>query len=796
MIESPRFLGLSINWGMKLEYIEDDNIKDSEVDQDRSLPISFLSLLETYIINKNQTESSESEEPILKSALVVGIDQDEESEYRKQLEEVGCLNVRFVSLGRDAAFLLRESKYDLVISNMLLTDPAGNAIQLVRWMREHEHLANIPIFLLLQEEQRGWIKECLEYGFDGFLFSERGKESLQSRLKLRFFLESMGPLEEVKKNVLVSLGCLDGGLFDKGRESAEELCRANLDSGLGELFLSWHLLMLGEFEDSKRNSEVALQKSPELKDIVISTIDYLNAIYLKNKLLKYSGSSKEEQENELTTEITSFITSSEDLLNLIEEDREGDDFDTQIKSIKDISVDFDHEKMAKIYLRKEVKEFELNKAYLPQNLMREQMISGSNVRKKDKNGHIEIVRKGIVKEWVSTEKISLSLEVKINLLESKKGRINLFDVSRYNPLKSYLKILIEQMQLVNNRIMSMGKKHHQDQSNYFEAIGSIFTDRSLFDLLSVYELSNLPKGTYRIWQKIKKNPSNQKLLITLGKRMLQAGYVDQLLKEVYAFAVLKKDEKNPFKVGTHGVGLFINSLTKIQPAAIVLHYKFFKGKINFEKTLALQLLQNTKVYQEKLRFFDRVLEEDNYSFESFKKVYFLLKRLDLEQKARKIFKRHMDKYSYSNCSCEATAMFLIAVGAYEDSKFYLKKIFSKDKKNVNILKYLAIISFATDNKRDTVKYCKRMIKRKVYLEYSYNMLGVLEKRKGNHKKAVQYYDEGLHCVPTSSKLYHNLSIVYACMGDKEASKKAILKAKKLSSLSSKVKSTRKSHGAA
>jgi CheY-like chemotaxis protein len=100
--------------------------------------------------------------------------------YTMILKKVGA-NIEFDRIGRDTVHKLSQTKYDLIILDLML--PRGDSgFSIFEQIRQIEDYNNVPIVAVSASEPTQAIKKAQELGFDGFIAKPLDKDLFPRQL--------------------------------------------------------------------------------------------------------------------------------------------------------------------------------------------------------------------------------------------------------------------------------------------------------------------------------------------------------------------------------------------------------------------------------------------------------------------------------------------------------------------------------------------------------------------------------------------------------------------------------------
>ncbi len=373
--------------------------------------------------------------------------------------------------------------------------------------------------------------------------------------------------------------------------------------------------------------------------------------------------------------------------------------------------------------------------------------------------------------WMPTDHIK-SLKFKV-LDPSPKGQALAADIPKN------ISKLTGQAQLLNSRVLCLpdGYEESKNLVDYLRVLGKVVTQN---DFIAELKLDNrMDSATQKLIQGAKEDAGNDQKSLDLGRAIVMGGYADDL------FAKLTNiDESDPERSDHDGVlnyAAIAESIDKLKEPIIRFHRECLEGKKEFENSLpyTMEAFANGNTDFQMLY---RAMARDHNSLESFKKIYTELSKAGNEVALEKFFKEKHKDYLKNRKSRRSLNRFLLAMGDKRRARIVAIKSIKEDKGDPDSLKAMALICFQEGDHKNAILCCEKIIMQKVYLEYAYNLLGIIYKKMNRLGDAIENYRKGIEAEPESIKLHHNIAIAYALNNESNKSKRALERSKKLKKL--------------
>jgi len=286
--------------------------------------------------------------------------------------------------------------------------------------------------------------------------------------------------------------------------------------------------------------------------------------------------------------------------------------------------------------------------------------------------------------------------------------------------------------------------------------------------------------TQEIFAEAQVHPEDNAAIQRLGEAIIAGGYADEIFAKIAAAKDTENDAKEHSE-NTLNYQMINEALEEIKEPLIRFHQECLSGKKEFENTLSYML---EAVEQGKIDFqmLYKAMDVDHNSLESFKKIYTALKKKAPPEQLDKFFKEKHQDYMKNRKSRRALNRFLLAMGDKGRARVVAIKSYKEDKADPDNLRALALMCFHEGDLKKAIICCEKMIAQNAYLEYSYNLLGVIYKKLNRLEEAIEFYKKGIEVEPESAKLYHNIAIAYSLINEPNKSKRALERSKKLKQL--------------
>lgn len=421
----------------------------------------------------------------------------------------------------------------------------------------------------------------------------------------------------------------------------------------------------------------------------------------------------------------------------------------------------------------------ISAANFPQQLGKEQVFGGSKQEMRQSNGSIILVEDTVV-PWLPTQDIAaLEFKPQKSVMESaaplpKADRVIFAQTNSHR-----IKILAGQAQLLNTRLICLPEKYEpsQDLVTYLQTLGKELGRKEIFNLIRSHE--PIHRETQQALSELALDPNDPVKLQNLGLSLVNAGYAEDFFEKLLK---LTQDPYNPrIQTPASEYAALTEAANSIQKPMMDFHSECLEGKASFENKLPY-LLEATSQDVKEFEMLYKAMDEDHNSIEAFKKIYIGFRDRGDDAGLEKFFMdRHRD-FLRNKKSRRALHRFLLAIGDSKHARKLLEEQVARKKIDAVELKSLSYACFKDGDFANAIKWCQAMIKNKVFLEHSYNLLGVIYKKLGRLEDAINAYRTGIQHEPESAKLFHNIAITYTAMGEHKRAKTAQLRAQKLKKL--------------
>lgn len=103
---------------------------------------------------------------------------------RSLLQELGYSAMRDAEDGSQAMAMLEQHVFDLVVLDWNMPNTPG--IEVLRWVRSHETLSNLPVLMVTAEATREQILEAAELGVNAYILKPFTAATLKKKLDFIF----------------------------------------------------------------------------------------------------------------------------------------------------------------------------------------------------------------------------------------------------------------------------------------------------------------------------------------------------------------------------------------------------------------------------------------------------------------------------------------------------------------------------------------------------------------------------------------------------------------------------------
>jgi two-component system chemotaxis response regulator CheY len=103
---------------------------------------------------------------------------------RSLLQELGYSAMRDAEDGSQAMAMLEQHTFDLVVLDWNMPNTPG--IEVLRWVRSHETLSNLPVLMVTAEATREQILEAAELGVNAYILKPFTAATLKKKLDFIF----------------------------------------------------------------------------------------------------------------------------------------------------------------------------------------------------------------------------------------------------------------------------------------------------------------------------------------------------------------------------------------------------------------------------------------------------------------------------------------------------------------------------------------------------------------------------------------------------------------------------------
>jgi tetratricopeptide (TPR) repeat protein len=253
---------------------------------------------------------------------------------------------------------------------------------------------------------------------------------------------------------------------------------------------------------------------------------------------------------------------------------------------------------------------------------------------------------------------------------------------------------------------------------------------------------------------VQQNPEDKEKVFEFGKKIVSDSIADDIFSQISYAA----DD-------VESLGVLRESINELRAPLADFHRECLGGKKEFENKLPY-VLESIAAGNVDFEMIYKAMEQDHNSFESFKKIYFALASAKKKDELEKFFNDKYKNFTKNQDSSDALRNFLLSRGDIRR----IKQI--SQKASVDEMKRTALAWYDKSDYDKVIFCCKKLISRHAHLEFAYNTLGVVYRKLGKLKEAIEVYETGIEIEPNSVKLHHNVSIAYSLAGEKEKSRKA------------------------
>ncbi len=766
--------------------------------------------------------------------FLIGGNHGERSNLKNSLINLGVKKVEVFASDEDAFDRIKiDFSINLVICWLETND--NNGLKLVQNLRKLNAGDRLKILVVINPNDISFLNEGILRGVDGYLLSPITQDHLCQRLHMTMLVDHFTRhTEKSQKHLKCAFHHWEQKQYHECLLSAQLAENSNLEDGVANFLQGLAYLAMNKLVEARRQLDFAQEKNQEL-ELLIQELPFPKANILKDgkegqekinpkemtpvpsplnhfamavenakkqkeevalpkdrKRKKKEDSRKLASLGDLTSpssdasvedtpipslvpaeEKTSESSSNEDLHHNENFETKAEVAKTTIKPAK------------KSGITKEVlEEMGIVEANSIQAQGVEQIIGSGSRKKMISGGRIIEIEDGEVRPWLPTavlRKEATPTEVK-NYSPGK--TIKAWD-DEVKPFLENISVLSGQAQLLHTRIVCepADVEMSDPQKAYLKKVAEVFSSRKFIENFASND--SLSDSILEKVEKIYDGNASDQDYQKLGYELIHEGIVDEFFSQAYDYRRLEAHEiEDPNKL--HELQYTLESLSEITDPMIRFHRECLQGHNAFENTLPYAI--ETACENRDFQPLYKALEEDHFSLEAWKKVYGTLKNRGEDQLVEKLMKIINKKYQSNDRVQNLLGKFMLTQGN-EDAA---EELLMKNKSHRTDYKALSLIYYSKDRMKDTLECCQILVKKGKDLEHAYNLMGVVYKRCGHLKLAIKTYRKGIHSVPESIKLHHNLAIALFKSGEKEKAKSYSRKAKFLKAEQNKVMSRRAS----
>jgi DNA-binding NarL/FixJ family response regulator len=431
------------------------------------------------------------------------------------------------------------------------------------------------------------------------------------------------------------------------------------------------------------------------------------------------------------------------------------------------------------FIPQSLAEHGISAANFVQQLGKEQVLSGNKQEVRQANGRIILVEDSVV-SWLPTgDIVPLGFKPEKTVMESsgplpKADRIEFAQSNAH-----HVKVLAGQAQLLNTRLICLPPKYEPSVEllSYLQSVGKELGNEQMLKVIRSNEPIN--RETRQALSEVVSDPNDPVKLQNLGRALVNAGYADDFFEKLLSLTQNSSDPRNQTPAVEYAA--LTEAANNIQKPLVDFHSECLEGKANFENKLPY-LMEATTHDVKEFEMLYKAMEEDHNSIEAFKKIYVGFRDRDDQAGLEKFFNDRYKDFLRNKKSRRALYRFLLSIGDGKRARKLLEEQAASKKIDPVELKTLSYACFQDGDFINAIKWCNAMIKHKVFLEHSYNLLGVIYKKMGRLEDAINAYRTGIKHEPESPKLFHNIAITYTVIGDHRKAKTAQARAQKLKKL--------------
>ena len=132
-----------------------------------------------------------------KEAKILIVDDIEDNRYtlERSLKKDGYENIALAECGKDALNLVNESKFDLILLDLMMPDISG--LDVLKQLKGNPAQRNIPVIMVTASDEVDTAAECIKNGADDFVTKPFNRTLLRARVDASLDKKGMRDREEV-----------------------------------------------------------------------------------------------------------------------------------------------------------------------------------------------------------------------------------------------------------------------------------------------------------------------------------------------------------------------------------------------------------------------------------------------------------------------------------------------------------------------------------------------------------------------------------------------------------------------
>ncbi len=351
--------------------------------------------------------------------------------------------------------------------------------------------------------------------------------------------------------------------------------------------------------------------------------------------------------------------------------------------------------------------------------------------------------------------------------------------SFFDAAKDYattLKALSSQALLLTERLVnsiSEGDVLSDFSRQYLRHIGEVFSRQELKGKIIIND-GKAKESSEKIVQKAIRDPKDI-WFEDLGRIYLEHGSIDHVFEKVNTF--WSNPDSKQLQEAENDIFIYSNCVLQMRDSISELHEQFWEARGRSDR-LVSQAVQKSSVEDlaATMEALTEAFEADNKSLEAFQKIYYTLKKAGLDKIQENFFKKESSAYLRKTGGREKLVNFLNAHGSDDHIYDVLKEAHKAEKTNHKFIQNLSVSALKMGRINESIKWCEKLIETAPQNSEGYNLMGICYKKRKDFKKAIHWYLQGIDADPKCGKLYHNLAIAYALIGDKKKSSDIFQKA--------------------